>query len=621
MIKRMKIKQQLSKYFHFPRTPILKLLIVIHAWFLLEYHAYYEWSFWKTEPLQTIGMIGYSYWSIITLYYLVETLLAPYRWRRYFGIITLLFVYSLGVGYFFESDMFFEYGLLHDTQNDAKNWGGIGIVFSRIQYETMIYSTIVILGLFIQECRKQWIKHHAVALHKRWVQLATLVGLCAIFILNPIRTHDVITFFMQSAYRYFYPDYSIHTLENTNTYPYLQETFSYTSIKQPASKPHVFLIILESFNADAVRMKNDRGQLIMPFFNQLKTQGFYVKHYYSNSVLSAKGYGSILYSLYPMYKGSLLSQDTLTPYGLHNIFKHNGYSLMGIFSEKSYQNLFSEKGFDDAYLVDHPVDDVFKNDWGVEDRFLYQSLFRRLDEKQETGTLNQPVFNLVITLYSHTSFNVPEERRYHYKTPQTLDQKYKNSFALSDEGLAYFFDELKKRDYLDNSVVIIVGDHGYPLGNHGITKTETGIYDESYRVPFLMLWPNQLPPTRIKPEDNVYSHVDVAPTLIDLLHLEVDQTAFVGQSMLKTNKNPTLLIQPYGGYHFQSIRYPYKYRKHISMNREFVYDLSKDPLENTSIINDIDPVLLHQFRNDIMTLFENQILLETNRIYPNTQSK
>jgi arylsulfatase A-like enzyme len=140
-------------------------------------------------------------------------------------------------------------------------------------------------------------------------------------------------------------------------------------------------------------------------------------------------------------------------------------------------------------------------------------------------------------------------------------------------------------------------------------------------VPLLIVWPNKLSPRQLRPNEGVYSHIDVAPTLVDLLGLSVNQHALQGQSMLKKQTKPQLLVQPFGGRHFQSVRYPYKYRKHISMNREFVYNLSKDPLETTSIINDIDPSLLDQFRDDIKTLLENQILLETNRIYPNTQSK
>ena len=104
-----------------------------------------------------------------------------------------------------------------------------------------------------------------------------------------------------------------------------------------------------------------------------------------------------------------------------------------------------------------------------------------------------------------------------------IKEKFTNSIALSDDGLAQFFKSLKKRDYLSNSLVIITGDHGYTLGNHSIPTTEHGIYEESYRVPFLMVWPDQLTPKRITAKEAFYSHVDLAPTLIDLLRLEVDR--------------------------------------------------------------------------------------------------
>ena len=616
----MNVKPLLAKHFHFPRTPILKILIVIHAWFLWEYHAYYEWSFWKTEPLQAVGMIGYSYCSIITLYYLVETLLAPYRWRRYFGIMTLLFVYGLSVGYFFESDTFCDYNLIHDTVQNVFNWGVLEVLVQRVQYEVFIYFSIVSLWVGIQEIRRDWVSKWRVSPSNRLPQALILSILSGLLVVSPVRVNEGVTFFMQSVYQFYLAPAPV-IVADSPTYPYLKNQFQYSP--QPQSKPdnpHVFLIVIESFNAEAVRMKNDHGQLIMPFFNQVLNEGLYVQHYYSNSTLSIGGVGSLLYSLNPPYKSHAFQY--LSDHGLTDIFKQNNYTVLGLFADKFYKEVLGKTLFPESYFIGkNTIDDAtLKNNWAVEDRILYQNLFEKLDQKHRSGTLN-PMFNFITTLYSHNSFSVPTARRLHYTEPSSIHEKFKNNFAVVDQGLSYFFDELRQRNYLDNSIVIIVGDHGCPIGQHGITKIETGIYDESFRVPLLIVWPNKLSPRQLTPNEGVYSHIDVAPTLVDLLGLSVNQHALQGQSMLKKQTKPQLLVQPFGGHHFQSVRYPYKYRKHISMNREFVYDLSKDPLETTSIINDIDPSLLDQFRNDIKTLFENQILLETNRIYPNTQSK
>jgi phosphoglycerol transferase MdoB-like AlkP superfamily enzyme len=48
--------------------------------------------------------------------------------------------------------------------------------------------------------------------------------------------------------------------------------------------------------------------------------------------------------------------------------------------------------------------------------------------------------------------------------------------------LAQFFEELAKRPYLKNALVIITGDHGYPTGEHGVTTTESGVFEASFRV-------------------------------------------------------------------------------------------------------------------------------------------
>ena len=198
----------------------------------------------------------------------------------------------------------------------------------------------------------------------------------------------------------------------------------------------------------------------------------------------------------------------------------------------------------------------------------------------------------------------------------TLKQQFANSIALTDEGLEVFFDQLSKRDYLSDSIVIITGDHGYPLGNHGVTTTEEGIYEESYRVPFLMVWPGKLNPRSIPPQEGVFSHVDLAPTLIDLLRLNVKSHHFIGQSIFSKEQNkPTFLVQPYSGIHLQIIQYPHKYRRHLALNKEWVYHLEKDPLETRNIVKHMSKQQLAKFRDSTLQILFNQAVIDSNQVY------
>lgn len=50
-----------------------------------------------------------------------------------------------------------------------------------------------------------------------------------------------------------------------------------------------------------------------------------------------------------------------------------------------------------------------------------------------------------------------------------------------DEGLGRLLDELKARDELDNTIVIVTSDHGYWYGEHGLSAERQMAYEEMNR--------------------------------------------------------------------------------------------------------------------------------------------
>ena len=154
-----------------------------------------------------------------------------------------------------------------------------------------------------------------------------------------------------------------------------------------------------------------------------------------------------------------------------------------------------------------------------------------------------------------------------------MEEKYANSMYLSDQQLKVFFTELKKRNYLKNSIIIITSDHGYPIGKHKFINNELGFYEDSFRIPFLMLWKNKISPQRIK--NQVFSQVDIAPTLVDLLKLSIQRHHFQGNSIFKSSKRakPSYLVQPYNGGYLIVVEYPFKYIKHLRTGKKFIFNI------------------------------------------------
>lgn len=227
------------------------------------------------------------------------------------------------------------------------------------------------------------------------------------------------------------------------------------------------------------------------------------------------------------------------------------------------------------------------------------------------------MFVALPTASNHMKFNhMPPEQRFIFPNPTKMEEDYANSIFLTDMGLKVFFEKLEERDYLKNSIVIIVGDHGFPLGEHGIYHTENGYFDESFRTPFLMVWNNKLKPRVITEE--VFSQVDIAPSLIDLLNLKLGKHHFQGTSFFdkSTTQNSVFLVQPYNGISLSVVQYPFKYTQNLRTKAEYFFNLKNDPgeTENLMIDSEFNPTM-GKLKLKMNTIFLNQVLIQENKIW------
>jgi uncharacterized sulfatase len=79
-----------------------------------------------------------------------------------------------------------------------------------------------------------------------------------------------------------------------------------------------------------------------------------------------------------------------------------------------------------------------------------------------------------------------------------------------DLMLGVFLDELEAAGQLDNTLIILSGDHGIP----GVPRGKTNCYDLAVRAPLLMRLPKTIAPNRTV--DDFVSLMDLGPTLLEL---------------------------------------------------------------------------------------------------------
>jgi arylsulfatase A-like enzyme len=185
-------------------------------------------------------------------------------------------------------------------------------------------------------------------------------------------------------------------------------------------------------------------------------------------------------------------------------------------------------------------------------------------------------------------------------------QAYLASMTFADEQVGRVLTTLDKSPYRDNTIVILIGDNGYHLGEKS-TVQKWYLWEESTQVPLLMRAPGA---ARGKVCKQPTSLIDLYPTLIDLCSLPKNPNAHKseaplgGHSLRQLLKNPTqgkwdgpdaalsvVSHEPDGPagtgphYSIRTVRWRYSL---FSNGEEEMYDHDADPHEWTNLASHAD---------------------------------
>ena len=120
---------------------------------------------------------------------------------------------------------------------------------------------------------------------------------------------------------------------------------------------------------------------------------------------------------------------------------------------------------------------------------------------------------------SHLDLYVHEARTFSPTEQTTLAAHYDGALAYIDEQVGRLLDELRRRNLYDDTLVIVVGDHGELLGEHGmIGHMGRVLYDGLVHVPLLIKYPRGGPTGVVSRPVQV---VDLMPTVLDAVGLPV----------------------------------------------------------------------------------------------------
>ncbi len=104
---------------------------------------------------------------------------------------------------------------------------------------------------------------------------------------------------------------------------------------------------------------------------------------------------------------------------------------------------------------------------------------------------------------------------------------YDGAISYADSWLGVLIEELKTRSLLQNTLLIVAGDHGEGLGEHGYYGHRVDLYDEQLRVPLIFSGPGIAASRHVT---QVVELVDLAPTVLDLCSIPACRE-FQGRSL------------------------------------------------------------------------------------------
>ncbi len=205
----------------------------------------------------------------------------------------------------------------------------------------------------------------------------------------------------------------------------------------------------------------------------------------------------------------------------------------------------------------------------------------------------EPFFLTLLTISPHHPYELPGE-----EASGTPEERYHATLRYQDRFVGELLDRLESSGALDETVVIVVGDHGEAHGEHQLLEHDAVPYEEVVWTPWLLHGPEEWigPPRRI---GGLRTHLDLLPTLLELLGAEW-RGELPGASLLSTPGHERVVASCwYRNYCLTLRRGDRKAVYHFGHRPTELFDLSTDPLEQRDLAATLPPEELERLEAEL----------------------
>ncbi len=350
--------------------------------------------------------------------------------------------------------------------------------------------------------------------------------------------------------------------------------------------PNLLLITIDTWRIDRVSCYGS-GKLKTPNIDRLADKGIVFRRAFAEATTTLTSHTNILLGLNPLRHGVhdntnfVVGKEFLT---LAEHLKASGYATAAFIGGFPLDSRFGlKRGFDvyDETLDEHrePGGQFYRE---RKAEAVVASCLRWLEGRAA------PWFAWVHCFDPHHPYEPPEPFFSQYK-----DRLYDGEVAYVDFALKKLVDSIEDDGRIGNTVIVVTGDHGESLGQHGEDTHGFFAYNTTLWIPLIIRAPGLKPGS----VDQMVAHTDIFPTVCDLLGLKVPP-GLQGLSLLPAIKGKNL---PKRAIYFESM-YPYYSQgwaplygflqgseKFIESPIPELYDLEKDSDELKNLMAGQDP--------------------------------
>lgn len=485
-------------------------------------------------------------------------------------IITALIFLDLG---YFRGFLTMPSALLLTQTANLDNMGGtISSMFSKLDFLLLI--DFIILAIYVFFTRKSYtnVKRRAPLTFIVMILSSLLFIAYVPFNLHILKNEDVKNGYIFSNYdptntaRYFSP-IGYHIFDVYNVYkdskPYElteEETTQINEFFQAKENlednkyagmlkgKNLIVIQVESLESFIVG-KEVNGQKITPVMDELISKGLYFPNIYEqvNEGTSSDSDLMINTSMFPLRRGSTFFRYPSTEYNsLPNLLEEMNYDTIAIHPDKgsfwNYVNGLKGIGFNEfidyySFNIDEEIG------LGISDESYFRQVVPMLKN------LKEPFYAFTVTLTSHGPFDLPKEKRV-LNLDSELDKSelggYFESIKYTDAQIGEFLKQLDKEGLLDDTVVVIEGDHTgvhkyYNSSIEKLSNKEDWYLDNGHHtIPFI-IWSKDM--NEGKTFDTIGGQIDIMPSLLYLMGVDNEKyiNTAIGRNLLNTNKSFAVL--------------------------------------------------------------------------------